>query len=134
MILSSSSHPLLIYICSRFSMVFVLQAQSVMFPSRFQGATSLGFLIQFTPLNDSHGMISGLRWICVASGAWGVTTSAGRPSVSVRTGQIAPPTRPSLRHPGSIPPLIEPPARNRHRERVQFCFGCKIQQEGMPLY
>ncbi|KAI3684402.1 hypothetical protein L6452_33625 [Arctium lappa] len=51
------------------------------------------------------------------------STSAGRPSVSVRTGQIAPPTRPSLRHPGSIPPPIEPPAGNRHRERFTKDIG-----------
>ncbi|KAK9049517.1 hypothetical protein SSX86_031516 [Deinandra increscens subsp. villosa] len=45
------------------------------------------------------------------------STSAGRPSVSVRTGQIVPPSRPSLRHPGSIPPPIEPPASQQHRGR-----------------
>lgn len=45
------------------------------------------------------------------------STSAGRPSVSVRTGQIVPPNRPSLRHPGSVPPPIEPPAGNRLREK-----------------
>ncbi|KAI3773538.1 hypothetical protein L1987_48068 [Smallanthus sonchifolius] len=44
-------------------------------------------------------------------------TSAGRPSVSVRTGQIEPTNRPSLRQPDSIPPPIEPPAGNRHREK-----------------
>jgi len=41
------------------------------------------------------------------------STSAGRPSVSARTGQAVPPTRPSLRHPGSVPPPIEPPTGNR---------------------
>ncbi|KAL4559821.1 hypothetical protein LXL04_031967 [Taraxacum kok-saghyz] len=41
------------------------------------------------------------------------STSAGRPSVSVRSGQAVPPSRPSLRHPGSIPPPIEPPTGNR---------------------
>lgn len=45
------------------------------------------------------------------------STSAGRPSVSVRTGQMVPPNRPSPRHPSSIPPPIEPPAGNRNRER-----------------
>nr|XP_043635945.1 coiled-coil domain-containing protein SCD2 isoform X2 [Erigeron canadensis] len=45
------------------------------------------------------------------------STSAGRPSVSVRTGQMVPPNRPSLRHPGSVPPPIEPPAGNRNREK-----------------
>ncbi|KAK9073598.1 hypothetical protein SSX86_007922 [Deinandra increscens subsp. villosa] len=45
------------------------------------------------------------------------STSAGRPSVSVRTGQIVPPSRPSLRHPGSIPPPIEPPASQQHKGR-----------------
>ncbi|KAM0066310.1 putative Coiled-coil domain-containing protein SCD2 [Helianthus debilis subsp. tardiflorus] len=43
------------------------------------------------------------------------STSAGRPSV--RTGQIVPPNRPSLRQPDSIPPSLEPPAGNRHREK-----------------
>ncbi|KAJ9559488.1 hypothetical protein OSB04_004648 [Centaurea solstitialis] len=51
------------------------------------------------------------------------STSAGRPSVSVRTGQIVPPTRPSLRHPSSIPPPIEPPAGNRPRERFTKDIG-----------
>ncbi|KAI3763240.1 hypothetical protein L1987_53694 [Smallanthus sonchifolius] len=45
------------------------------------------------------------------------STSAGRPSVSVRTGQVVPPNRPALRHPGSIPPPIEPPTSRQHRER-----------------
>ncbi|KAI7746874.1 hypothetical protein M8C21_022252 [Ambrosia artemisiifolia] len=45
------------------------------------------------------------------------STSAGRPSVSVRTGQTVPPNRPSLRHPGSIPPPIDPPAALQRRER-----------------
>ncbi|XP_023771551.1 coiled-coil domain-containing protein SCD2 isoform X1 [Lactuca sativa] len=41
------------------------------------------------------------------------STSAGRPSVSVRSGQVVPPSRPSLRHPGPIPPPIEPPTGTR---------------------
>ncbi|KAI3737462.1 hypothetical protein L2E82_27465 [Cichorium intybus] len=41
------------------------------------------------------------------------STSAGRPSVSVRTGQAVPPSRPNLRHPGPVPPPIEPPTGNR---------------------
>ncbi|XP_076891943.1 coiled-coil domain-containing protein SCD2-like [Bidens hawaiensis] len=45
------------------------------------------------------------------------STSAGRPSVSVRTGQTMPPSRPSLRQPGSIPPPIDPPAALQRRER-----------------
>ncbi|KAK1413175.1 hypothetical protein QVD17_34946 [Tagetes erecta] len=45
------------------------------------------------------------------------SASAGRPSVSVRTGQTVPPSRPALRHPGSIPPPIEPPSSHQHRER-----------------
>ncbi|KAM0034753.1 putative Coiled-coil domain-containing protein SCD2 [Helianthus debilis subsp. tardiflorus] len=45
------------------------------------------------------------------------STSAGRPSVSVRTGQTIPPSRPSLRHPGPIPPPIDPPARHQRREQ-----------------
>ncbi|KAI3806954.1 hypothetical protein L1987_22874 [Smallanthus sonchifolius] len=45
------------------------------------------------------------------------STSAGRPSVSVRTGQVVPPNRLALRHPGSIPPPIEPPTGRQHRER-----------------
>ncbi|KVH98102.1 hypothetical protein Ccrd_023672 [Cynara cardunculus var. scolymus] len=51
------------------------------------------------------------------------STSAGRPSASVRTGQMVPPTRPSLRNPGSIPPPIEPPAGNRLRERFTKDIG-----------
>ncbi|PWA52644.1 hypothetical protein CTI12_AA452510 [Artemisia annua] len=45
------------------------------------------------------------------------STSAGRPAVSSRTGQIVPPNRPSPRHPSSIPSPIEPPAGNRNRDR-----------------
>nr|GEV86391.1 coiled-coil domain-containing protein SCD2-like isoform X1 [Tanacetum cinerariifolium] len=48
------------------------------------------------------------------------STSAGRPAVSARTGQIVPPNRPSPRHPSSIPPPIEPPAGNRNRDRSLF--------------
>lgn len=44
------------------------------------------------------------------------STSAGRPSMSVRSAQMVPPSRPSLRTPVSIPP-IEPPSNNRLRER-----------------
>ncbi|XP_076901214.1 coiled-coil domain-containing protein SCD2-like [Bidens hawaiensis] len=45
------------------------------------------------------------------------STSAGRPSVSVRTAQHAPPNRTSLRQHESIPSPIEPPASNQHREK-----------------
>ncbi|KAK3001638.1 hypothetical protein RJ639_021267 [Escallonia herrerae] len=43
------------------------------------------------------------------------STSAGRPSMSVRSTQAVPPSRPSLRTPVSIPP-IEPPS-NRQRDK-----------------
>ncbi|OAY48025.1 coiled-coil domain-containing protein SCD2 isoform X1 [Manihot esculenta] len=43
------------------------------------------------------------------------STSAGRPSMSVRTGTLVPPSKSSLRTPVSIPP-IEPPS-NRNKEK-----------------
>ncbi|KAG8638592.1 hypothetical protein MANES_14G045900v8 [Manihot esculenta] len=43
------------------------------------------------------------------------STSAGRPSMSVRTATLVPPSKPTLRTPVSIPP-IEPPS-NRNKEK-----------------
>ena len=44
------------------------------------------------------------------------STSAGRPSMSVRAMPIVPPSRTTLRNPVSIPP-VEPPSKHRSREK-----------------
>ncbi|XP_071733388.1 coiled-coil domain-containing protein SCD2 isoform X2 [Rutidosis leptorrhynchoides] len=51
------------------------------------------------------------------------STSAGRPSVSVRTGPVVPPNKSSLRHPGTVPSQIEPPNRNRERRFTDIGRG-----------
>ncbi|KAF8037007.1 hypothetical protein BT93_B0049 [Corymbia citriodora subsp. variegata] len=44
------------------------------------------------------------------------STSAGRPSMSVRSSPLVPPSKPTLRTPVSVPP-IEPPTRNNRESR-----------------
>lgn len=45
------------------------------------------------------------------------STSAGRPSVSVRSTNVVPPSRPSLRTPVAIPPIDPPTNRSRDNKR-----------------
>ncbi|KAF2311541.1 hypothetical protein GH714_024645 [Hevea brasiliensis] len=57
------------------------------------------------------------------------STSAGRPSMSVRTATLVPPSKPSLRTPISIPP-VEPPSRNKEKRFTSDVGQIKTKDAG----
>jgi hypothetical protein len=54
------------------------------------------------------------------------STSAGRPSMSVRAATVVPPSKQSLRTPVSIPPIDPPSSRNRDNKRFGSCCNLLI--------
>ncbi|XP_076925576.1 coiled-coil domain-containing protein SCD2-like [Bidens hawaiensis] len=71
--------------------------------------------VSFARPNRSPSPALGRNFMDHTTSIW--STSAGRPSVSVRTGQVVPPNRPSLRRHESVPSPVDSPVGNRLRDK-----------------